>query len=115
MALTDKELNVIKTVALSTNAVLQQIPVEKVDEVEEAFIAELVSLKTSPKPSIVETIGFGLDALDAGAQLAPATPQGDKFRTATTVIKAIFSILAGQGGGLFQLFSLIGQGKKALK
>jgi len=115
MALTEKELNVIDSVALSTNAILQQIPVEKVDEVQDAFIAKLSSLKDAPKPSIVETIGFGLDSLDAGAQLAPVNKQGNNFRTATSVIKAIFALLAGQGGGLIQLFSLIGKGKKALK
>ena len=115
MALTEKELKVIESVALSTNAILQQIPVEKVDEVQDAFIAKLSALKDTPKPTIVETIGFGLDSLDAGAQLAPDNKQGNNFRTATSVIKAIFALLAGQGGGLIQLFTLIGKGKKALK
>lgn len=115
MALTEKELKVIDSVALSTNAILAQIPVEKVEEVQTAFVSKLTSLKGQPKPSVVDTIGLGLDAIDAGAQIAPATKQGDNFRTAMAVIKSIFSLLAGQGGGLLQLFSLIGKGKKALK
>lgn len=115
MALTVQELELIDNVAISTNAILAQIPVEKVDEVQTEFISKLNSLKGQEKPSIVDTIQFGLDALDSGAKIAPATKQGDNFRTATTVIKAIFSIIAGQGGGILQLFSLIGKGKKALK
>ena len=115
MALTTQELELIDAVAVSTNAILAQIPVVKVDEVQTELVSKLASLKGQPAPSIVETIGFGLDALDKGAAIAPATVQGDKFRTATSVIKAIFSLLAGQGGGLLQLFSLIGKGKKALK
>lgn len=115
MALTVKEKELIDAVAISTNAILAQIPVEKVDEVQTALITKLSELKGQAKPTIVETIGFGLDALDKGAAIAPATKQGDNFRTAMTVIKSIFSILAGQGGGLLQLFSLIGKGKKALK
>ena len=115
MALTQQELELVDAVALSTNAILAQIPIGKVDEVQTELVSKLASLKGQPKPTIVDTIGFGLDALDKGAAIAPATTQGDKFRTATTVIKAIFSILAGQGGGLLQLFSLIGKGKKALK
>jgi len=115
MALNEKELAVVKSVAKSTNAILQQIPVEKVDEVQDAFVAELSALKDGPKPTIVETIQLGLDSLDAGAQIAPDNKQGNNFRTAMTVIKSIFSILVGQGGGLIQLFSLIGKGKKALK
>lgn len=115
MALTKQEIELIDAVATSTNAILAQIPVEKVDEIQTELVTKLAELKGQPKPTIVETIGFGLDALDKGAQLAPSTPQGDKFRTATSVIKAIFSLLAGQGGGLIRLFSLIGKGKKALK
>lgn len=115
MALTTQEKELIANVAKSTNAILAQIPVDKVEEVQTELITQLASLKNQPKPTIVETIQFGLDALDSGAKIAPATKQGDNFRTATTVIKAIFSILAGQGGGLIQLFSLIGKGKKALK
>lgn len=115
MALTQQELELVDAVALSTNAILSQIPIGKVDEVETELVSKLSSLKGQPKPSIVDTIGLGLDALDKGAAIAPSTTQGDKFRAATTVIKAIFSILAGQGGGLLQLFSLIGKGKKALK
>jgi hypothetical protein len=115
MALNEKELAVIKNVAKSTNAILQQIPVEKVDEVQDLFVAELAALKDSPKPTIVETIQLGLDAIDSGAQLAPETKQGNNFRVAMATIKAIFSILIGQGGGLIQLLSLVGKGKKALK
>lgn len=115
MALTSKEVDVIKAVAVSTNAILQQIPVEKVDEVQDLFIAELSALKDAPKPNIVDTIGYGLNAIEAGANLAPANKQGDNFRAAIGVIKGIFAILTGNGGGLIQLFSLIGKGKKALK
>jgi hypothetical protein len=115
MALTKQEVELIDAVATSTNAILAQIPVEKVDEVQTELINKLAELKGQPKPSIVDTIGFGLDALDKGAAIAPANKQGDNFRTATSVIKAIFALLAGQGGGLIQLFSLIGKGKKALK
>lgn len=115
MALTNLEKELIDNVAKSTNAILAQIPVEKVEEVQTQLISKLAELKEQPKPSIVDTIQFGLDALDSGAKIAPANKQGDNFRTATTVIKAIFSILVGQGGGLIQLFSLIGKGKKALK
>ena len=115
MALTQKELELVDAVAVSTSAILAQIPVEKVDEVQTELISKLAELKGQPKPSIVDTISFGLDAIDKGAALAPANKQGDNFRTAMTVIKAIFSILIGQGGGLIQLFSLIGKGKKALK
>lgn len=115
MALNEKELAVIKNVAKSTNAILQQIPVEKVDEVQDTFVAELAALKDSPKPTIVETIELGLNAIDAGAQIAPDTKQGNNFRIAIATIKSIFSILSGQGGGLIQLLSLVGKGKKALK
>lgn len=115
MALTTQEVELIDAVAVSTSAILAQIPVDKVDEVQTELITKIASLKGQVKPSIVETIGFGLDALDKGAQIAPATKQGNNFRTAMTVIKGIFSVLAGQGGGLFQIFSLIGKGKKALK
>lgn len=115
MSLNEKELNVIKSVAASTNAILQQIPVEKVDEVQDAFIQALSDLKDAPKPTIVETIKLGLDAIDAGAQIAPDNKQGNNFRSAMAVIKGIFSIISGQGGGIFQLFSLVGKGKKALK
>jgi len=115
MALTTDEAALVDAVALSTNAILQQVPVDKVDEVQQEFVTKLASLKGQAKPSIVDTIGLGLDALDKGAALAPATKQGDNFRVATSVIKSIFSLLAGQGGGLIQLFSLIGKGKKALK
>lgn len=115
MALTTQEVELIDAVAVSTNAILSQIPVDKVDEVQTELVAKLASLKGQTKPTIVETIGFGLDTLDKGAALAPATAQGDKFRTAVSVIKSIFALLAGQGGGLIQLFSLIGKGKKALK
>lgn len=115
MALSAQELELIDNVALSTNAILAQIPIDKVEESQEAFVAKLNSLKGTPKPSIVETIGFGLDALDSGAKIAPSNKQGDNFRVATSVIKSIFSLLAGQGGGFLQLFSLIGKGKRALK
>jgi len=115
MALTTQEIELIDAVAVSTSAILAQIPVDKVDEVQTQLLSKLDELRGQPKPSIVDTIGFGLDALDKGAQLAPANKQGTNFRTAMTVIKSIFSILIGKGGGLFQLFSLIGKGKKALK
>lgn len=115
MALTTLEKELIDNVALSTNAILAQIPAEKVGEVQEQLIAKLAELKNAPKPTIVETIQYGLDALDSGAKIAPNNKQGNNFRTAMVVIKAIYSILAGQGGGIIQLFSLIGKGKKALK
>ena len=115
MRLNEKEFAVIRSVAKSTNAILQQIPVEKVGEVQDVFLAELSALKDAEKPTIVETIQLGLDAIDAGAHIDPDTKQGNNFRVAMTVFKSIFSILIGQGGGLIQLFSLIGKGKKALK
>lgn len=115
MALTEKEVALVKNVALSTNAILQQIPVEKVDEVQDLLVSELNALKDGPKPTIVETIQYGLNALEAGAAIAPGNKHGNNFRTAMGVIQAIFSLLAGKGGGLIQLFTLIGKGKKALK
>ena len=110
MALTAQQTNFVDKGADFFNSVFSQIPSADAQAVKAELLAKLTADAALPTDNIEQTIGKGLDFIDAGIHLST----NEKAITIGDLVDSTYNALAGGGGFISAIVGLF-KIKNALK